>query len=82
MHLFPYDPMTEKVRILKKYKIFSLEGLRIALSNYPDFANSLAEAQKRLETIGCKFVDTLPFAYTKEELDYLQKEHKTLYPDN
>lgn len=39
------------------------------------------DGKNKLEAKGCKFVDTLPFAYTKEELDYLQEEHRRLYPN-
>ena len=73
---FPFDPMTEKERAMKKYKIFSmmpLEGVWLKLK--PSFC-SLEDTRSELEKCGFSFVDRLPFAYTLQDIQYLEEEHR------
>lgn len=78
--LFPFDPMAEKVRIMKKYKIYSLEALKMAYELNKDFADSFEDAHRIMENIGCTFVNHLPFSYTKEEIRYITDIYHKMYP--
>lgn len=73
LSLFPYDPMAEKVRIMKRYRIYSMEGLITAYENKKGIASSLENVKKLMENNGCIFVDKLPFAYTDDEISYIKK---------
>ena len=68
--MFPYDPMAEKVRNMRKYRIYSEEGLRLALDRI-SVEMGFDEARQKLEQIGCTFVNKLPFAYTEKEIVYI-----------
>lgn len=78
--LFPYDPMVEKVRIMKKYRIYSLQSLWHVYAENNTFADSLATAKTMLESAGCTFIDHLPFAYTSNEIAYITEEYHRMYP--
>lgn len=78
--LFPFDPMAGKVRVMKKYKIYSLNGLKKAYELNKEFADTLENARQRMENTGCTFVDHLPFAYTKDEIHYITSLYYKMYP--
>ena len=78
--LFPFDPMAEKVRVMKKYKIYSLNGLKKAYELNKEFADTLENARQRMENTGCTFVNHLPFAYTKDEIHYITSLYHKMYP--
>lgn len=78
--LFPYDPMAEKVRIMKKYRIYSMQSLEHVYAENNTFADSLDNAKTMLETAGCAFIDHLPFAYTKEEIVCITEEYHRIFP--
>ena len=80
--LFPYDPMTEKVRNMRKYRIYSKEGLRLAFEKMEDPGMSLEEAREALVQAGCIFVNKVPFAYTKREEEYINDLFRKMYPGN
>lgn len=78
---FPYDPMTEKVRNMRKYRIYSEEAFQIAYKieepNLP-----IDNARNALVDAGCTFVDKLPFAYTDKEIVYINELFRQMYPGN
>lgn len=78
--LFPYDPMAEKVRIMRKYRIYSLESLEQVYAENSPFAESLIGAKVLLENDGCTFINHLPFAYTDDEITCINKEYHRMYP--
>lgn len=78
---FPFDPMAEKVRAMRKYRIFSKKSLAEVYEKRDYSFTSLEEMREKLEEHGCTFVDELPFAYTAKEVEYLEKEHKRMYPN-
>ncbi len=78
--LFPYDPMAEKVRNMRKYRIYSEEGLRLAFDKTEIPEMSLEDARKTLTQDGCTFVNRLPFAYTKKEVEYINDLFRKMYP--
>lgn len=80
--LFPYDPMAEKVRIMKKYRIYSLQSLEQVYTENDSIADTVAIARKMLENDGCTFVNHLPFAYTNNEIEYINKEYQRMYPES
>ena len=80
--LFPYDPMTEKVKAMKKYRLYSLDCLKQTYEANRSFAKSADEAQAIMERQGCTFVSKLPFAYTHEETHRLTEEYHKAYPDS
>ena len=80
--LFPFDPMAEKVRIMKKYKIYSLDGLKNAYESNKDFAETLEKARHIMENNGCTFINHLPFSYTKDEIKYITDIYHKMYPDS
>lgn len=77
----PHDPMTEKVRNMRKYKIYSEEGLRLAFDKVSADI-SFDEARQELERMGCTFVKKLPFAYTDKEIVYINDLFRKMYPGN
>lgn len=79
---FPYDPMTEKVRNIRKYRIYSEEGIKLAFEKCEDIGMSLEEARKALAENGCTVVDDLPFAYTEKEIVYINDLFRKMYPGN
>ena len=80
--LFPYDPMTEKVRNMRKYRLYSEQGLRTAYENTEGFEMSYEDVRLALKDDGCTFVDKLPFAYTEKEIVYINGLFRKLYPGN
>ena len=82
MELFPYDPMAEKVRNMRKYRIYSEEGFRVAYEKSGLFSLDINDLRMRLVQSGCTFVDKLPFAYTEKEIDYINEIYKLKYPGN
>lgn len=80
--LFPYDPMAEKVRNMRKYRIYSEQALRLAYEKTKGLNHPLDEARDMLVNVGCTFVDKLPFAYTDKELKYINDLFKKMYPGN
>ena len=79
---FPYDPMTEKVRNILKYRIYSDEALLQAYAKMPNFAINMNDARSKMIAGGCKFVNYVPFAYTQQELEFIRKELHQMYPDS
>lgn len=79
---FPYDPMTEKVRNILNYRIYSDNALQEAYSHMPNYAASVDDARDKMIAFGCKFVDFVPFAYTQPELEFIHKELHQMYPDS
>lgn len=80
--LFPYDPMTEKVRNIRKYRIYSNEGLRRAYDKSDGLEITIDEARSLLIESGCTFVEKLPFAYTEREVVYINNLFRKMYPGN
>lgn len=80
--LFPYDPMTEKVRCMRKYRIYSEQGLRKALEKTAGLSMNQDEARNALIQAGCTFVERLPFAYTDGEIQYINDLFRKMYPGN
>ena len=80
--LFPYDPMTEKVRNMRKYRIYSEDGLNLALKKCDELGISSDKARIALEQSGCTFVKILPFAYTEPEIAYINNLYERKYPGN
>lgn len=80
--LFPYDPMTEKVRNIRKYRIYSNEGLRRAYDKSDGLEITIDEARSLLIESGCTFVEKLPFAYTDREVVYINDFFRKMYPGN
>ena len=78
---FPYDPMTEKVRNMRKYRIYSEDAFQMAFKkeavNQP-----IDEARNALVRAGCTFIDKLPFAYTNKEIVYINDLFRKMYPGN
>ena len=79
--LFPYDPMTEKVRNIRKYRIYSEESLRKAYEK-ANVKMTLEEVRDALIAGGCTFVEKLPFAYTDKEIVYINDLFRKMYPGN
>lgn len=79
---FPYDPMAEKVRAMKKCRIYSLGSIRKAYVEAKNIADSYDKTKHRMEQLGCTFVDKLPFAYTDDEINRLTVEYHKMYPDS
>lgn len=77
---FPFDPMAEKVRVMKKYRIYSLDGLKRAYELNKDFADSFEKARQIMENSGCTFVNHLPFSYTIGEICYITDVYHKMYP--
>lgn len=82
MELFPYDPMAEKVRNMRKYRIYSEKGFRIAYDKVGLLRENIIEVHNQLIHDGCTFVEGLPFAYTGMEIDYIHELYKQKYPGN
>lgn len=80
--LFPYDPMAEKVRNMRKYRIYSEDGLRRAYEKTDGINMSLEVARIELINDGCTFVNKLPFAYTDKKIVYINELYRKMYPDN
>ena len=78
--LFPYDPMSEKVRNMRKYRIYSEEGLRRTFETCKGLFSGIEEAHSVMAQAGCTFVDKLPFAYTERESVYINELFKKMYP--
>lgn len=79
--LFPYDPMTEKVRNIKKYRIYSEGALQKAYEK-GNMEKTLEKVRGALIAEGCTFVDKLPFAYTDKEIVYINDLFRKMYPGN
>lgn len=79
---FPYDPMTDKLRNMIKYRIYSEGALRDAYALMPDLARDLDETRDKMIVYGCKFVNYVPFAYTQQELSFVFKELHQMYPNS
>lgn len=79
---FPYDPMSEKVRNIQKYRIYSDDALLEAYAKMPNYAANVNDARSKMIAGGCRFVNYVPFAYTHQELDFILKELHQMYPDS
>lgn len=75
------DPMTEKVRNIRKYRIYSEESLRKAFEKEIN-EMTLEGTRDALIAEGCTFVDKLPFAYTDKEIVYINELFRKMYPGN
>lgn len=80
--LFPYDPMTEKVRNIRKCRIYSNEGLRRAYDKTDGLEITIDKARSLLIESGCTFIEKLPFAYTEREVVYINDQFRKMYPGN
>lgn len=80
--LFPYDPMAEKVRNIRKYRIYSDEGLRLAFEKSDNGGLTLEEVRGCLIDSGCSFIDKLPYAYTMKETRYINDLYRKKFPGN
>lgn len=80
--LFPYDPMADKVRNMRKYRVYSEAALQETYSHMPNYAVNVDDARNKMIANGCKFVNYVPFAYTQEELDFVLKELHQMYPNS
>lgn len=80
--LFPYDPMTEKVKNILKYRLYSVSALKEAYARHASIAPSLNDARDIMLGRGCNFVDFHPFAYTGKELEFINNELHLMYPDS
>ncbi len=79
--LFPYDPIAEKIRIMRKYRIYSRESIHTIINGTNRFQDMTADDAKKLLTEkGCIIVDTTPFTYTPTELDYITQRYHKMYP--
>lgn len=78
--LFPFDPMAEKVRAMKKYRIYSMDVFKKVYELNKDFADSFENVCRKMENIGCTFVNHLPFSYTKEEIRYITDKYHKMFP--
>ena len=74
--------MTEKVRNIRKYRIYSEEGVKLAFEKCEDIKLSFEEARKALAESGSTVVDNLPFAYTEKEIMYINNLFRKMYPGN
>lgn len=78
--LFPYDPMTEKIRTMRKYRIYSRDAVYTVINNMDEFEGMSAEkAEKLLIDKGCFIVDKTPFSYNKKELEYITDRYHKMY---
>lgn len=82
MDLFPFDPMAEKVRNMRKYRIYSEEGFSVACNKMGISMLDVTNVRNHLIQDGCTFVEKLPFAYTDKESDYIYNLFKQKYPGN
>ena len=80
--LFPYDPMTEKVRNMRKYRIYSKASLQKVYKMDGDLRISFKKVQEALAAVCCTFVEKLPFAYTDKEVVYINELFRKMYPGN
>lgn len=79
--LFPYDPMAEKVRCIRKYRVYGKDSIIKVVDEYRDkIIWSVDEAEKRLVENGCTVLSTTPFHYTQEELSYITNRYHRTYP--
>ena len=74
--------MAEKVRNMRKYRIYSEDGLRRAYEKTDGINMSLEVARIELINDGCTFVNKLPFAYTDKEIVYINELYRKMYPNN
>lgn len=79
--LFPYDPMVEKVRVIRKYRIYGKDSLREVLDKNDNLNWDFNFALDTLTKHGCSFLDSTPFRYTEDELLYLRKQYQQRYSD-
>lgn len=78
---FPYDPMAEKVRIMRKYRIYGEDSLLIVVENEKSRSYTYSEALKLLSDSGCSFEETTPFLYTSKEKRYINEEYHKKFPN-
>lgn len=79
--LFPYDPMTEKVKAMRKYRIYGLDSLQKVYDSQSPTTLTFEQTKKALEDAGCHFLPTTPFSYNKDELEYINREYKRKFPN-
>lgn len=78
--LFPYDPMTEKIRTMRKYRIYRRDAVYTVINNMDEFQGmSAEEAEKLLIDKGCFIVNKTPFSYNKTELEYITDRYHKMY---
>ena len=77
--LFPYDPMVEKVKAIRKYRIYGKDSLRKSLEDNNHLNLDFDSALEALTKGGCCFLDSTPFRYTEDELLYLRKQYQQRY---
>jgi hypothetical protein len=78
--LFPYDPMAEKIRIMRKYRIYGVDSL-MAVMDHINIQQTLEEVKASMEQFGCHFLPSTPFGYTETELSFVEKEYNRRFPN-
>lgn len=82
MHLFPFDPIVEKVRNIRKYRIYGKDSVSNVVTNNINLGLDTDEAVKTLTDNGCVIVESTPFRYTKQELNFITDRYHKMYPDS
>ncbi|MBQ8222601.1 MAG: hypothetical protein IJZ87_04535 [Bacteroidales bacterium] len=67
---------------MRKYRIYSEEGFRIACEKVAILTKDVTNVRNQLIQNGCTFVEKLPFAYTDMEIDYIHELYRRKYPGN
>lgn len=80
--LFPYDPMAEKVSVMRKYRIYGKDSVRKVVKENPELGYDYQAAVDSLTDAGCRFSDSTPFRYTQHELKYITGNYRKKYPDS
>ena len=78
--LFPYDPMAEKVSVMRKYRIYGQDSIRKVVDENPALGYDFQAAVDALVADGCHILDSTPFRYTKDELNHITEQYHRKYP--
>lgn len=78
--LFPYDPMAEKVSMMRKYRIYGKDSVRTVVDENPVLGYDFHTAIDSLTAAGCHILDSTPFRYTQDELNYITEYYHKKYP--
>lgn len=78
-HLFPYDPMVEKVNNIRKYRIYGKDSIRKVVESHPDLLLDECKAIEILTKNGCFLLENTPFRYTEEEIKFITNRHNKMY---
>lgn len=80
--LFPYDPMAEKVRMMKKLRVYCNLSFQTAFNASEFNPNDYNKIKTSLESDGIRFFEKSLFDYTKSEKEYIQDEYRKKFPNN